>query len=420
MSTGPITIFDKSALQGLSLDEAALFGQFYRTVITPLFFVETLADLEKEVASGRTPEQVVGTIAAKTANLTADPSAHHQQLVISDLLGGRILMDGRPHVVGGRSVQRDGRRGIVFDEAPEAEALHRWQRHQFLEIEHGIAKHWRQSLKRHRIRKMNVKEIFQHVSRPRTLQEVKRYADDFMQQGGRAFQSALDVLRVPRAPRAPIFLHWLDSGAPPIAVFAPYAAYVATVQLFFQLAVSLDLISGDRPSNAADIAYLHYLPFCMVFTSTDKLHAKTAPLFLRLNQVFLSGTDLKADLQRLDAYFSAQPQEVLERGVMHFEPPFDGDYVTTKLWKQFLPGWRERRGRSGDVKISREAEAKLVAEVNEAIAGPEGQPVTVGEADFVVIQREYPETMGKWRIIAADVAERSRAHEESKRRSQEP
>lgn len=102
----------------------------------------------------------------------------------------------------------------------------------------------------------------------------------------------------------------------------------------------MDLISGDRPSNAADIAYLYYLPFCMVFTSTDKLHAKTVPLFLRSDQVFLPGMELKADLQRLDEYFSAQPTEVLDRGVMHFEPPFDGDYLTTKLWKQFPPGWR--------------------------------------------------------------------------------
>lgn len=85
MSTGPITIFDKSAIQALNLDEAALFGQFYRVAITPLFYVETLADLEKEVSNGKTPEEVVGVIAAKTANLTADPSAHHKLLALNDL-----------------------------------------------------------------------------------------------------------------------------------------------------------------------------------------------------------------------------------------------------------------------------------------------------------------------------------------------
>src|SRR5688500_1547944 len=130
MSTGPLTIFDKSALQSLSIDDAVLFGQFYRTTYTPLFFVETMADLEKEVAAGKTPEQVVGTIAAKTANLTPVPSAHHDRLVLHNLLGDEIVMDGRPHVVGGRHVNSEGRRGIVYDRAPEAEALHRWQRHQ--------------------------------------------------------------------------------------------------------------------------------------------------------------------------------------------------------------------------------------------------------------------------------------------------
>src|SRR4051794_36305762 len=120
MSKGPITVFDKSAIQMLSLDEAALFGQFYRVAITPLFYVETLADLEKEIGNGKSPEDVVGIIASKTANLTADPHAHHKLLVLNDLHGGRIEMKGRPHVVGGRPVIHDGKQGIVFDEAPEA------------------------------------------------------------------------------------------------------------------------------------------------------------------------------------------------------------------------------------------------------------------------------------------------------------
>lgn len=44
---GPILIFDKSALQGLRLRETALLNTLFLTNITPLFYVETLADLEK-------------------------------------------------------------------------------------------------------------------------------------------------------------------------------------------------------------------------------------------------------------------------------------------------------------------------------------------------------------------------------------
>src|SRR5712692_4313532 len=60
---GPILLFDKSVLQSLSVDEAVWLDTFYFPCITPLFFTETLADLEKEVQKGRSPEDVVGNLA---------------------------------------------------------------------------------------------------------------------------------------------------------------------------------------------------------------------------------------------------------------------------------------------------------------------------------------------------------------------
>jgi len=56
MSHGPSLIFDKSALESLDLDEAVLLDNFYISIITPLFFVECLADLEKAIRSKSTPE----------------------------------------------------------------------------------------------------------------------------------------------------------------------------------------------------------------------------------------------------------------------------------------------------------------------------------------------------------------------------
>ena len=63
---GPITIFDKSFLEALNIDEAVWFDNFYRTNIKSLFFAETLADLEKKMAAGRTQEEIVGSIAYRT------------------------------------------------------------------------------------------------------------------------------------------------------------------------------------------------------------------------------------------------------------------------------------------------------------------------------------------------------------------
>jgi hypothetical protein len=74
---GPILIFDKSTLQSLNPDEALWLDNFFYTNITPLFFIETLADLEKHVKAGRTPEQVVRSLADKTPVLDCKPSVHH-------------------------------------------------------------------------------------------------------------------------------------------------------------------------------------------------------------------------------------------------------------------------------------------------------------------------------------------------------
>ncbi|MFH1562234.1 MAG: hypothetical protein ABIF11_02270 [Nitrospirota bacterium] len=76
MSMGPSLIFDKSALQSLNPDEAMWLDNFYLANITPLFFVETLADIEKKVQAGKTPEQIVGNIAYKTPD-TGCVNTHH-------------------------------------------------------------------------------------------------------------------------------------------------------------------------------------------------------------------------------------------------------------------------------------------------------------------------------------------------------
>lgn len=146
---GPSTIFDKSALQSFNMDEAVWFDAFLMGNITPLFYVETLADLEKAVKKGRTPEQVVGSLAAKTP-LNAVPNAHHYTIVLSELAGNQSPdMDSRPLVAGGIAKRTpDGKTAIHFDEFPEAAALNRWRQNDFLEVERNTAKEWRQQLSR--------------------------------------------------------------------------------------------------------------------------------------------------------------------------------------------------------------------------------------------------------------------------------
>lgn len=101
----------------------------------------------------------------------------------------------------------------------------------------------------------------------------------------------------------------ITEGKESSPVSRSYFAYVLSVELFFYLAISADLVSRDRPSNKIDFAYLYYLPFCRIFTSNDALHEHVVPLFLRADQTFVNGTELKEDFGGLDQHYSSLPKE---------------------------------------------------------------------------------------------------------------
>jgi hypothetical protein len=299
MGVGPILIFDKSTLQSLSVDESVWLDAFYLPNITPLFFVETLADLEKEVAAGRTPEQVVGNLAEKTPT-GGTPNAHHSSMCLADLLGQPVRMERRIILAGGRYLASGSRRGLVVEHPPEMEALLRWEDGRFLDVERRFARVWRRALEQLDIAAGGARLI--GGTRIRDLADAKRTADEIVQRDGERYavlRLALDSLKIPSQFRGNIIRRWKSEGGPRLVQFAPYAAYVLTVDLCFSLAVGAGLESSERPSHQIDLAYLYYLPFCDVFTSNDRLHERIAPLFLGDNQAFVRGSELKSDLPNL-------------------------------------------------------------------------------------------------------------------------
>ncbi len=78
---GPISLFDKSFLHSLHINDSVWFDNFYSANISPLFYIETLADLDKEMKGGKTAEQVVGIIASKTPERKGSPNVHHMDLL---------------------------------------------------------------------------------------------------------------------------------------------------------------------------------------------------------------------------------------------------------------------------------------------------------------------------------------------------
>ncbi|MYB40402.1 hypothetical protein F4X86_04020 [Candidatus Saccharibacteria bacterium] len=94
------------------------FDAFFIPVISPVFYVETLADLAKS-ETDPTADLAVRIIAEKTPELSGSPCIFHQELAASGLLGQDVPMDGRIPRPGGRYVKGGGQFGNVYDESPE-------------------------------------------------------------------------------------------------------------------------------------------------------------------------------------------------------------------------------------------------------------------------------------------------------------
>jgi hypothetical protein len=403
MPPGPILIFDKSALQALSVDEANWLDNFFMTNITPLFFAETLADLEKEIRDGRSPEQVVGNLALKTPDMSATACAHHWKIMSGVLAGREMPMDGRIPRDFGQVVNLDGKAGIFYAKGQEEEALERWYQGEFLDVERQIAKQWRRGLSA-----VNYDELYPffekwfHIGKPKTEAEVKRLAEAYIDGSPTAASLVfgMTMLGVIDEAQTIVMKRWAEAGQPSIGTFAPYFRHIYLVDLFFNLAIAADIISRERPSNKIDLAYLYYLPFCQIFTSRDKLHRRTVPLFLRDEQSFVDGAELKADLAKLDAHYSALPDEVKISGFHKFatHPPFDDSLLVTRLWDKHLPGWREI---AANAKPPDQSEhKKLIAELNRIeeaakISDPHAE-IAIEDTQFMQIIRTPRRVKGKW------------------------
>jgi len=175
--------------------------------------------------------------------------------------------------------------------------------------------------------------------------------------------------------------------------------------VFFQVALAADLISSQRPSNRIDIGYMFCLPFSMVFISSDRLHKKCAPLFLRKDQEFVWGEDLKTDLARINQFYSKLPNSVKENGIMSFAsgPPKDDEFLVTRLWDRHLPGWREKL----ELPKAGVDDARLKARINRiAELSKSGENVVTDmpqEPDWMIVKRSVFKKKGSWWQVPKDL-----------------
>lgn len=419
---GPMLIFDKSFLQSLTVDESVILDQMFSCVVTPLFFVETMADLTKETARGRTAEQVVGGLAERTPVAHSYMNTYHQDVVLDDLLGRREEFDHRPAVAGGIPVKVEGKAGLVFQKSPEQDAFDRWQQGRFLEVERDFARQWRADLASMNLPAITKawRSMLRREDRPKAHEAARNLARRAVDAGGQNYKLLLmahDLLGMPPQSLNAVVRNWKAAGSPPLREYASFAAHCLEVDLFFELCLSNGLISDQRPSNKIDISYLYYLPFADFFVSGDKLHRTAAPLFMDERQRFVWGQDLKTDLAALNSYFATLPDEEKAKGLFTLasKPPTDHNGLIADLWDARMPGWRVPKPPAP--KMAPKTEAEFIARSRglvDAAKRSKLAPWNAGDdVEHLIIERHIPKQRGSWRMFSAAVeasndAERAR------------
>ena len=281
MPQGPILIFDKSSLESLNLDEAVLLDNFYMSNITPLFFVECLADLEKSIRSRSTPEQLVGSLADRTPDAQACANIHHMTILNGELTRQYDLKKQlfRPLLGGGIPVQLGDKKGMIFQRSKEEEALDRWSRREFLDLERTIAKVWRQALSKIDL-DANAKSVMAelgHWKTPKTLEEAKQTADTIIDNMDPEWLIGfgLELLGVPEA-TAWVHNDWVENRRPPLRRVRALLHFHALNQHFFLSGAAHGIVAGreGEPPSRSGVSLLSPVLHCVhverSFSRTDR------------------------------------------------------------------------------------------------------------------------------------------------------
>jgi len=143
----------------------------------------------------------------------------------------------------------------------------------------------------------------------------------------------------------------------------------------------------------------------MVFVSSDNLHRRTAQLFMRPDQAFVWGMDLKPALNAINDHFLQLPERERERGISAFaHSPPPGNLVA-ELWDRFMRrGYRDREPTT----MSPEDEAKLVKRLEEFTKQPtlgQSEISAEEEAEMMTIARMVRKKRGSWWQLPKDLKE---------------
>jgi len=395
---GPIILLDKSTLQALSKKELILLNKLYLVNIPPILPIEILADLKKNTAGTSLNEEEVIQIANKLIQKDNVINVDYRSVIVASFMGLDDVPDRRPRPGGAKKVKdKEGKIGIRYSETDEMKALRQWQKGNFSEAEKILAEEWRfysNEIDLEVYKKMfaAVKTLYPNC---KDLPQLIQITEGLINQPNiqvEYLKDFIEDLQLEQKLASEIFYRWESGNSTLIKDFSPYFYFVTKVETAFRLGLVYGLVT-PRATNLIDRQYIHYLPFCNIFSSRDNFHKSFGKAFVDTDQTFIEGDELKKDLKEIVELLEKEDKELNLDWSTSFsvEPPNNPDSFTYKMWKKYLPdwnpGWFYRKQETKEhPKINTELKEKIGS--LEEIETQPWEPVNEDEIEFTSIEYE--------------------------------
>lgn len=386
-----IIICDKSFLECLKKEESLLFNRYFFQNITPVIFLEILADLKQQPRTAETPEQRVSRLAQRLPKIKSGVSAYYLDLCRGEInhgafhgqpvpLGPHVIPAIKPKIIRNNKDQLS----CVYDEPPlEQVALDRCRSGMYTEFEQIMAERWHATEKSLDLASYaeDLKKKFITLPNFTDAGEALEFVDDLLvrlqNKPVLLYTYILQHFDIPDHKIQEFMYFWSqkcikEKRSYPPEILIPYSYWVFRVELFYKVALSKGVVENSNHSKShIDLQYLFYLPFCQTFVSNDSFHQKTVPLLKRSDQMFVWGQDLKKDLKAINEHIMQLGTEEQERALYSHYPPEIDNSLMCAIKDFHHKGWRKQANNQSDLERSADADKNLVDMLTAATKGKE-------------------------------------------------
>jgi hypothetical protein len=303
---GPTLLLDKSAFQALSQGEMLKISKYFHLNLVDILLWEIMGDFLKQTKTTSSRNEA-SILADKVSLIDANQNVNYIHLLVENLLGSYVTMDGRPIVTPDTITQlANGQTGAFIDYTRFCDMIHRWQQDNFTKEDIAIANIWQDVKTDCKAKANNYLHLLtaNHIVFPKCtdINDMKLEVDKLLRNPNiqLTFLDMLLSYQGVDSRRKHLIKKRIKQHPYPLQKAAPYAFYCMRVFAFFLGSCKHDLLVEKKPDDRIDLEYLFYLPFCEVFSSNDNFHKTLVPQLITDAQVFVSGSELKKGILDID------------------------------------------------------------------------------------------------------------------------